>query len=125
MTYKLAQGWVDPTTLNDIDPQPMTSAIDEGVIKIDGEGNQVFDGHSSVEWEYSVLTPDELNTLLNSMNLIDYDHYKVTISTRLNDDRSFDYFYGTAQRPKFKKDSKISYALWRGVVIKITRIREV
>jgi hypothetical protein len=123
MPYKYAVNYVDPATTTDVDPQPRSKGITYGNEVELGDNSVIEDGYASTEWEFTVLTSEQLDSLLAALNLVNYKSYPGTFYTRINKDRTFDSFYGTIVRPDF--DGKFEMGLWRGLVFRVNKLQEV
>lgn len=124
--YQIAIGFVDPSTTAIVDPQPKDPAIDEGIEQTAGSGDVTVDGYASTQWEYNVLTQEQLEDLLTQFGLINGSNMQdTTFYAPRNQDREFTAFYGKVKRPKFPQEGQFLMGFWRGVVFKFTRVEEV
>lgn len=122
-SYMVALGWSQVNSLSRVIVQPSSPGLLFGAFETSVLGLSVPQGRAYTIWNYGILTPDQLTTLLTQFGLSDtVKSRKVTVATR--DDYGFylrrNCYIGY---PENGRQMRREVAFWRNVSFLLAGLR--
>lgn len=126
MTYKIAQGWNNAGSMNDVTPQPRSLGIVAARRTQTGDRTIYEDGFRSVKWLWGYLTIDQWSDLLTQAGLGDgTPSAKVTISTPRNYDRAFTNYNAVIVMPPLPDEARFEMSVFQDIAFTLQSLEEI
>lgn len=126
MTYKIATGWNNAGSLNDVVPQPRSLGIVAGRRTQGGDRVIYEDGFRSVKWQWGFMSTAQWSSFLTTAGLGDgTPSAKVTISTPRNYDRAFTNYNAVIVMPNLPDDTRFEMSVFQDIAVMLQSLEEI